>query len=598
MLAGRIIACIAWLLFAGFLLLGTETISELQAGLAGVEGTARVDLLNQIAFACWSQDPKKGVEFGQQALELANSLNYEKGQSRALNCLGLNCWAQGNYALAFSHYRHSLEISKASGDTLSQANTLNNLAKLYIDLGSNDRALAYYFQTLKIKEDAKDAYGVARVLNNIGEIYLSLKRYNEALKFFLQSLAMKSSGAGDQEGLASAYQNIGDVYRAKGNFKAALEQYQKSLQKSIAINKKSGISDALFSIAETQSARNESNSALDSFSRALKIREELGDKKGIAACLNRIGLVQVRLGNYLQAQAVLDQGLAIASAIRSKQEMQSSYQFLAVLNDARQNYPRALEFFKKYVRLKDEIYNRESGQKIASLSMLYENQQREKESELQQLKLEKQIQLGYLLFVIIALILLLMIFVYKRYRLKVRVNHELENMNVKLDLLTRTDPLTQLANRRDFLEKINMEIARCLRSRKMFSVVLGDIDDFKQFNDHFGHECGDQVLATIAQLIRETVRKQDILARWGGEEFILLLPETDPEGGRVLANKICQKIATFNFIYGAEKLQLTMTFGVAGYRNTQRIEDCISTADRAMYEGKLKGKNQVTLQNS
>lgn len=589
LLCGMLLACVLHPALA--------TIAELKAGLAGVEGTARVDLLNRIAFSYWSQDPQQGMEFGRQALELANSLNYEKGQSRALNCLGLNCWARGDYALAFSHYKHSLDISRASGDTFGQANTLNNLGKLYIELGRNDRALEYYFQTLKIKEDAKDAYGVARVLNNIGEIYLSLKHYDEALKFFLQSLTMKSHGSGDQEGLATAYQNIGDVHRARGDFKAALEQYQKSLQKSVAIDKKSGIGDALFSIAEMQLARIESKNALDSFSRSLKIREELGDKKGVAACLNRIGLAQVRLGNYPQAQAALVKGLAIASAIGSRLEMQASYEFQAALSEARQDFSKALEFFKKYAQAKDEIFSKESGQKIASLSMLYENQQKEKESELQQLRLEKQIQMGYLLFVIIALILLLMIFVYKRYRLKVRVNRELERMNTKLDLLTRTDPLTQLANRRDFLEKITMEIARCLRSRKMFSVVLGDIDDFKKINDRYGHECGDRMLTTVAQLIRETVRKQDVLARWGGEEFILLLPETDPEGGRVLANKICLKIAAYNFKYSTESLRLTMTFGIAAYHDAQRIEDCISRADQAMYDGKLKGKNQVAIQN-
>jgi diguanylate cyclase (GGDEF)-like protein len=102
---------------------------------------------------------------------------------------------------------------------------------------------------------------------------------------------------------------------------------------------------------------------------------------------------------------------------------------------------------------------------------------------------------------------------------------------------SRTDPLTKLSNRRDMLEKIEFERIRFERSKRPFVFILCDIDKFKNFNDEYGHKTGDFVLVSIAKLMLETMRKQDQVCRWGGEEFLLLLPETEFEGGGILAEK-------------------------------------------------------------
>lgn len=163
----------------------------------------------------------------------------------------------------------------------------------------------------------------------------------------------------------------------------------------------------------------------------------------------------------------------------------------------------------------------------------------------------------------------------------------------KMEMLARTDPLTQLSNRRDFLEKFQQEIIRFERSGTPFSVILGDIDDFKLINDRFGHDCGDFVLVTIAKIFKSMIRKQDSVGRWGGEEFILLLPEAPLQGGKTVAEGIRKRIAGETFSYQQQHLSITITFGVCEYKGVMGIDACVKRADEALYSGKQKGKNCV-----
>jgi diguanylate cyclase (GGDEF)-like protein len=178
----------------------------------------------------------------------------------------------------------------------------------------------------------------------------------------------------------------------------------------------------------------------------------------------------------------------------------------------------------------------------------------------------------------------------------IKKNKELMVAKEKLDLAARTDPLTQLSNRRDILEKIEYEKVRFERGKRPFTMILGDVDNFKSFNDLYGHSCGDTVLTAVARLMKSLVRKQDCVARWGGEEFLVLLPETDIEGGITIAEKIRDAIENHTILFNEKELSITITFGVATYGSncSRSIDDCIRSVDLAMYAGKQKGKNCVS----
>jgi len=167
-----------------------------------------------------------------------------------------------------------------------------------------------------------------------------------------------------------------------------------------------------------------------------------------------------------------------------------------------------------------------------------------------------------------------------------RAEWEMEQLAIK-------DSLTGLYNRRKMYEMIALEEARMQRNGKASVLVIADIDWFKTINDEYGHDCGDEVLIAISKLMQTTLRQQDILSRWGGEEFMLLLPETNNDGAMKVIEVLRATIAAHNFEYCGHHLSVTMTFGMQVFDNTQPVEDIIKQADNSLYKGKEKGRNCV-----
>jgi diguanylate cyclase (GGDEF)-like protein len=183
-----------------------------------------------------------------------------------------------------------------------------------------------------------------------------------------------------------------------------------------------------------------------------------------------------------------------------------------------------------------------------------------------------------------------------RHDLEERVSlrtRELEEANLRLAEASRTDALTGLPNRRGFLEVADHEMKRSIRAKQPFSVVMLDLDHFKAVNDRHGHAAGDKVLQIAASHLREVLRSEDLVARWGGEEFILLLPNTNGELGVFVSEKARRAIASLSFEGIPDRI--TASFGVAMHHSGQTLEATIAAADRALYQAKEAGRDCVLL---
>jgi diguanylate cyclase len=159
--------------------------------------------------------------------------------------------------------------------------------------------------------------------------------------------------------------------------------------------------------------------------------------------------------------------------------------------------------------------------------------------------------------------------------------------------LANTDALTALANRRQCEEQLSYELRRAQRYGRVFSVLMIDIDHFKELNDRFGHLAGDEVLVDLARTIERMVRASDLIARWGGEEFLLLAPETSPGDARRLAEMIRHHVHTNTL---AERHRITISVGVASYRGGDSVQSVVARADSALYLAKRGGRNQVRVE--
>ncbi|MCP4722261.1 MAG: GGDEF domain-containing protein [Desulfobacteraceae bacterium] len=169
----------------------------------------------------------------------------------------------------------------------------------------------------------------------------------------------------------------------------------------------------------------------------------------------------------------------------------------------------------------------------------------------------------------------------------------MKELSRQLDIMAKHDALTGLLNRRGLYDRLKYEHARMKRNKNSFSILIGDIDFFKTINDRYGHTTGDRVLKRLARLFAEQIRSQDLVARWGGEEFLILLPDTNVKGAYTLGEKIRRAIENLTVEYSQKKVKFTMSFGVAEMAHDRPYEEGITLADRQLFKAKSQGRNRV-----
>jgi diguanylate cyclase len=171
---------------------------------------------------------------------------------------------------------------------------------------------------------------------------------------------------------------------------------------------------------------------------------------------------------------------------------------------------------------------------------------------------------------------------------------EEQQARLEIERLATTDALTGVFNRRKWLEEANRVLVRFLRSGQRFSVLYLDIDHFKRLNDTHGHAAGDTVLKHFAQVVAGQIRELDVLGRFGGEEFVVLLPETPLEPAKSIAGRIRAIIEASSLAVGTEQLRLTVSIGVTEVAlEDSKIEDVLHRADVGLYQAKTLGRNRV-----
>jgi len=174
-------------------------------------------------------------------------------------------------------------------------------------------------------------------------------------------------------------------------------------------------------------------------------------------------------------------------------------------------------------------------------------------------------------------------------------NSELKKANAKINELSRIDPLTQLYNRRYLQEHATHNISESSRHNYHLSVIMADLDDFKKINDFYGHGQGDTVLREFAAMLQEESRTEDVVARIGGEEFVVLLPHTDSEAAFSFAERIRKKLEKHYPL--EDNTKVTASFGITEMGVDKEFSTLLSRADKAMYQAKKNGKNRSVILN-
>lgn len=504
--------------------------------------------------------------------------------------LGEVLYKNGRGGKAIVFYSDGLMISRDLEKKDLEALALVSLARVYFLTGQYDLSLRESIKSLEISE-AGGYYDLASLSAYFcGMANRNLKQFNNALEFFEKAI-LYAKKSGNKVRLINSLNEKGNVLFQTGKVDEALQVKQEALDLARKEKDKDSISNCLNDIALIYSERNKHIKAEKYFKESLRIAEEVRNSRSILLTLLNLARGQSILGKNNEARLNFNRALDISENLQYLEEKKVAKKLFSEFLLKEGNYQRAYKEISEAYDLLDKIFTEELARKISGIAYSYEIDKKQKEIEF--VKKEKEIEKKQKKYFILAFIMsVFLIFLMGIIlNLKIKTNKILEIAKKREEELARIDPLTSLSNRRHAYEKLEDEINRFKRSGVPFSIILLDLDNFKFINDTYGHNCGDLVLVEISKILKNTKRAIDTAARWGGEEFMLILPETNLIGATKVAERIKEKIFNLEINYKGKIVKISGTFGVVEYG--EDLEKCLKKVDDALYEGKRQGKNIV-----
>ncbi|NBB93064.1 MAG: diguanylate cyclase [Gammaproteobacteria bacterium] len=553
------------------------------------------------------RDPAAGVEQGRDLIEQldAASVSCPSGRMLLHAAVASNLHILGRNPEAVEVIGEALELADGADDPVEAAAVRRTAGVIFWEAGVHDRALEHYLAALEASQAAGDVEGAARAAGNIGNLHNSLGNWEEARRYHLEALE-GFERAGWQEGIAGTlvnlgalsarmaeqYQRAGDTEQARAEHEANLDYNRRALAIFEELDNPRGIAYAADNIARALIPLGRVEEALTFQRRSMGLRREVGDTAGVIQSLLTGADAMLVMDRPDDASAMLAEAESmVAPDNRNLKRQVLSKQVEG--HEASGDFESAYRLLRELMSLNDAQAAEDLAARVEQLEQSFQAGQLQQELALQRARAElseqrarRQRLISTASIVSVLLLLLVLGLLYSRYRLGRRVSRT-------LDHAARTDSLTGLSNRRDMTEKIDRAILRRNEDNEPASLIMADIDSFKRINDTLGHQVGDQVLLHVAELIRKQVRGVDVTARWGGEEFLILLPGTRESGARCVSEKMQRLLADSPPRINGRALALTLTFGVTEIEPGASFNELIKRADDAMYAGKARGKNRV-----
>ena len=575
-----------------------------------VAGVIECDDLSQLAAEIHDmrdEDASEGVARGEALLETLyrGDLDCAEGEMLVLRALASNLHILGRPHEGLVHMRRALQLLDDLPGVPQEKRAEVHLTTgvLHWELEAHDEAISHYLASKQASQAAGDMIAVARAAGNIGNLYNTTGNFERAREYHERALVgfeqeqWQLGVAGTLVNLAALAGRKARHHEAAGDLEAASEEYTRMLEDgrgALALfevkNNDRGIAHARTNIAEALSGLGRAGEALDYQQAALELQREVGDVGGEIQSLLSMSRIEQSLGRLDEAAEWLNAALDLTPENNLARRHDVVGQ-LAGLKEERRDYRAALEYQKALNSLRRRIADNQMAARVEEVRLALEAEQRDqelallrREAEIAGLRLERQRTTSLVTALLAILLLILLVLVFTLYRGRVQRSRQLERV-------ARTDPLTNLSNRRAMMERLETAHRSSRTADDVHSIILADIDDFKRINDRYGHAVGDEVLRHIAGLLEDAVRGRDVVARWGGEEFLLLLQYTDLAGGDAVAANLIELVATHPAPTTAGELSITMTAGVAELSAEVPVDETIRHADVAMYRGKAAGRN-------
>ena len=539
---------------------------------------ARLAELLALAEADAGSDARKSGDYALEAADLAQALGDRAAYARALFLAGRCADYLLDQETALNRYRDALAEYEAIGDQNAQAKTLRAIGFVYDSLGDFPQAIDYELKALALDEATGNATGRASSLRTIGVIYSKSGDAKTGLDYYQQSLALAEQG-GDTTEIGKALNNVGINLKNLGRPEEALAAQMRALDMFRASGATMHESAVLNNLGLTQARLGQAEAAEKTLREALALSERSGYRLGVVNAMRSLGRLYTGQRRFGEAGRLLADALDVAEAHRLKPDQAECHQALSEYFEQTGDFASALKHYRRFHQLERDVLNETTSKQLKALQIRHQVAAAQRDAEIHRLR---NIELA------------------RAYADLEAANSSLREVDAQktrllaqLERQTFEDALTGLANRRYLDQRFAEEFERARRHRRPLAVAIADLDHFKRVNDTYSHAVGDDVLRAIAHVFRDQVRHTDLVARFGGEEFVLVLTETDLDAARLVCEKLRAAVEAYQWSALRPGLTVTISIGVSADTDVPSHERMLAAADERLYEAKAAGRNRV-----
>lgn len=549
-------------------------LSALEARLA--QARSRADVIVALTALAWElriRQPERAYALARQAGELAEASPPDQasapGQAASLITRAFIDSEAGRLDQAMDQCAQALSLLEGRPPSPEAVNGWYTLSWCYFYIGDHPTALEHGLKALRLARELGSELQEAWALDAVASAHQPPADLAEAVQAYQLALEIFERHH-HVEGQLRVLNNLAYSCYEAGLYDPALDAAHRSLglARHQGLNREAlticcTLSEILMALGRPARAQEYLQSALASF-------DTLGTDIDHVYVLKDMGRVCLALDDLESASVYLQQALDLAVKLNRRLEQSACHAALCELCERQGHFESALAHYKQFHVLREIAVGEQAARRLTALKVTHQLETSQREAEIYRLRnveLQREIE-------------------------------ERKHMQTVLERLATSDPLTGLHNRRHALELARREFERALRYRHSLAALLLDLDHFKQVNDRLGHAAGDSVLIAVAGLIRSALREVDIVGRYGGEEFVVLMPETGPEGALAAAERIRQSVAGAPIQTEAGPAAVTLSLGVAGWPVEGRdpkltLEALLQRADAALYAAKRAGRNCV-----
>ena len=541
------------------------------------ERTQTIQRKNEEAYMLYYHQPKQGLSAASLAYELSVSGPFEQtpylqGQADSLASLSHYHVLSGKLSQALSQAERAMQIYQTLGQFQPQAELYGRLGMIF-DINQNrTSAIEYLVKGLEIAKSYGYELTEAKILLQIANVYYGMGNYRQSLHSASQAEAIFRK-YNNPIMIALALIRLAECHAKTQQMEKAFQAIYQALDLAAESDSLITKAEGLYSLGMLHLANNELPLA----------RTHLQYCQRVARKMNlRLLLIQVNLGlseilvcneELKPALALVKRSLKEAEAIGIEQIIMQAHFKLAEIYEILHQFKLSLQHFKAFNESTNRIFDQQSQQKIQTVEVLYRTKAANREAELahsKNLQLEKEILE------------------------RKQAESKLRKSEKRYRSLASYDPLTHLFNWRHFFNLAEIEFERAVRYQHPLSLLMLDLDHFKSVNDRYGHLIGDELLESVATICKNNLRNIDIIGRYGGEEFIILLPETDEDAASDLAERIGKTIENSSLLSPKGPISITSSIGVCTRtENCKQLDTMIEIADKALYAAKQMGRNLV-----